>query len=352
MDRITIIKYWLNLPRGLDQIIIKYDYYVDGLVDNEINIPEGIKTFKVLKDGRIFIATIDDSFILLDGNIKYTIENKVGQVTKMIVLPDNRIAILSHLDIIGIINPDTKNYDTIFKEHHHPIFYNQLYVINQNEDKYDMLSIDNQYIIIWDPNTGQIKNSIRIPRKYHFLSRISENEIMLGRKGYIEFYNLTTNKIGSKIYIKSEDIVYGKLLPDGKIWSISDKFTINIYNPATKQSKRLYQFKSLIIIHPLSDNYIIIEDFDEEGNVYFWNIETLNCDYIYSHKKGSVNSSIVLPDNRIAVSINNQILIFDLSLSTIPPFIITAPFYKIMIDLLPNGKVILSSNEEALITLK
>ena len=346
MDRKAVIKRLINMPKGVDQIIIQYDYYIEGIIDSEIKIEEGVKSFKVLKDGKIFIYSSNTLFILLDGNIKYTIENKIGAVRKMIILPDNRIAVLSNSNRIGIINPNTRNYDIIYKGHNEAMSNNQLYVINHNEDKYDILSIDKYHIIIWDPNTREIKNQI-ISRDCNFLCQVSTTEIVVSRIGFIISYDLITKAVRSKISTPKGIIIYAKPLTNGKIWTISSKFSIDIYDFVTKKTENLDDFKLDIYIHHLNNKYIIIES-ERGDNLYFWNTQTLVCDYLYFHNLGFTINRIVLPDERIAVSFNNRILIFDIDTQKSLIYKYKEP----IMDLLPDGRIIIALHDTFLATLK
>lgn len=345
MNRKAVIRGGINIPIVLNDLIFKYDYYIAGIIDSEINTFEDVYTFKVLKDGRIFIYSLDgNSFTLLDRDVRYTMENRIGPISKMVILPDDRIAVLSDSDNIAIINPNTRKYDVIFREHHDGIINGQLYFINQIGDKYDILSIDFRYIKIWDSNNGKIKNNINTKGiEYNFLSQISINEIIVSHKGYIESCDLRTNKIKFRISTEKEKVIYGKLLPDRKIWTVSKNFSVDIYDLVTGKVENLHNFKLDIFIHHYNDKYILIED--EYGlNLFFWNIRTLLNEYVYSNKNSFVNSSVLLPDERMAVTLHDKIFIFDLSSHKNDPFIITLfSFRRTIIDLLPNGRIILSS---------
>lgn len=341
MNRKSIIRNnLLDIP--FISIIIKYDYYLEGNIDISL-YPEGIvEILRVLKDGRIVIA-MSNKFEMNAIKIINPITNKesiirslVGTLTKMVILPDNRIIISGYEDVIGIINPDTEEYDLIFKEHQRQI--EEIALLRDSK----ILSRDSNTILIWDSFTGKVENKLEVDPSSDFFTELPNNKILIGDQD-LKIIDLKTHEIKILEKYINEGLLYeGNLLiifRDGS----SMKLDLNTQKIIPFINDLDFRHSRVIGIH---GNYIITVGY---GVVYFWNLETGLCDFEYRSNE-SIIQGLTLPDGRIALIIDYQILIFNVNDSPKgfldPELIIDNHYRNIQIALLPDGRLVTTTHDE------
>lgn len=349
MNRYSLIKNYLDRINlhPLTGIVIRYDYFIENKVDIEFSFIGNIESLKVLKDGRVVIFVSDDTLRIIDKNDQAIIKNQVGFMD-MIILPDDRIAIIGDNNRISIINPNTRKHDIIFDKHEYPIN-NILKVIYKEDGTWQLLSIDSKYILIWDPITGEIHNKSYSPQS-RFLTQISNDQIAIYQDNYIRIYNMNS-RIKTDLGVH-RDVIYATLTSDRKLISISDRLNVKKWNLDTKKSQTIYDNEHYFINKILSVNseYIIVVF---QTNMLFFNLNSGSCDFLFYHNSNYINNLVILPDTRIAISLDNIIAIFEIDnlqkgkcILINPGVIINTRYQVNHINLLPDKRLIYSTHEE------
>src|SRR5579864_4827483 len=102
MDRKLLIRTSLNLP-DLYRSVIKYDYYFENKIIDRFPMISDVRSFKVLKDDRLFIITDMGYGVIKSRDKEYYISDEIQSIADILELSDNKLAILGTEDnLIGI----------------------------------------------------------------------------------------------------------------------------------------------------------------------------------------------------------------------------------------------------------
>lgn len=344
MDRHSVIK---NNFTDIFNYVIKYDYYLEGVVDVEYYNNSSIEILKVLSDSRIITYHGDDTIRIQNGNEQSIILSNT--LSDMVILPDNRVCVIKDSNIIRIFNPDTKEYDLSFMEHNDSI--SQIMVMGTK-----ILSIDDsKNMYIWDPVTGKMDTKLHTIKSIISVAVLPNNKIAVTSGINIHIIDLITEEVD---FILEGDyaqtMIYLFLRPDGQLISISNRnnMTIRVWDLHTRKSIELFtDYYVGAYMQVIKNQYIIGIINDEEIN--FLNINTGLRDFRYmGHRLNFDTQNFILPDGRIAMSWNSGILIFNTydlpkgkSLWINPQLRIEIGFIFVKIALLFDGRIVSSSND-------
>jgi len=231
-----IIKILKNIPVAVSQVIISYDYYLEGVIDMKINTGNNkIKYLFGLPNGHIFMVHERSNgakiFDKKTGNILFEIkeENHIGSVE----LISNGIVIISYGYKIRIWDSNTyitlKDFSTIFLY--------RLYVLSEIDENIRIIfyTLDEIHIYIYNREMNSIDNKIIYDKDIQKIYVLSNIFITTYDNNIIKIWTYDTfNNFTSKTYVIPNDAV--KIhscceIEKGIVFggSIEDEYDINGY---------------------------------------------------------------------------------------------------------------------------
>lgn len=331
--------------------IVKYDYYLEGVIDVNVGTEGFVEELITLKDGRIVTFSSDETIRIISKTQILEVENKVNSYQDVTVLPDGNIALIGDYNIVQIINPDEGKTIFIFQGHKNYVF--QLFVL-EYEDSYSIMSLDGTDLLIWDPYTGKIINELK-GNGYSPIVKLSNDRIAIGNGPNIEIINLNTHQVDFILKGDPEKRVFPIYLSsNGKLLTtyVGGYIKVKIWDLNTQEGfEHPLNYSPGNNIRLVNDEYLI--DLDNNGKLMFRNINTGICDFEYQGEKDVFYGGIlILPDGRIAIPLNGQILIFNTDelpkgncIRIEPELILDALYPHLYIDLLPDGRIVSASSD-------
>lgn len=336
-----------NLQYIFSDIIVKYDYYLQGVIDVNLRA-RGFEQLLITLKNDIIVTYSSDNYIRVIAPQKtFRIKSRMIYPTQMISLPDGKVAIIGGSSQIQIIDVYNQEYEMIFKGHTQIVL--RFFVLEGNK----VLSADNgSTILIWDYITGEIYDELKV--QGHGVVLLSNNKIAVRVKSDIQIINLHTHEVEFTLSKQGEDISKMYFLNNNKLLSISRDSVpqIHIWDLKTKKLDTLfknYYFGSYLTV--VNNDYIM--GIKNGQQLIFRNIHTGLCDYVHSrHKARDYGQDIILPDGRLAVVWGNEILIFQLNgvrgkyIDIQPDLVLDAGYEIVHIALLPDGRIVSASHDE------
>lgn len=293
------------LPMVMIDMIIKYDYYLEGKL--QLQLKDFFETppreVVILSDGRI-VCLLRDSTIGIwnsyTGELEKTITD-IGGYSVLKVLSSNRIITLSSDNkSIIILNIDTEIRELILNGHIKPI--KQIEILP--DGRIVSMSISNE-LRVWNLNTGNC-DLVLSDELVNNMAILPNGNIVTGlTDGVLKIWNINTGKLEKFLLGHTKSIIQIKILPNGKIVSISHDHTLRVWNPDTGEAEKVFEkimYTTGIII--LSNNKLITGF--TLRNFRICDLKTGEVKKIHlPDEKGMVRILFKLPDNRLLIGVRN-----------------------------------------------
>lgn len=292
-------------------IIVKYDYYLEGKLDSILSDVEDTEVgnyleIRTLKDGRAVTNIQNEKYLIIWGlnTRKPNIKIELQFIFRFKILPNQNLITCSDNGVLGI----------------------------------------------WDTNSGQLIDSLRVDiDNPQTLNVISEDIIILTTEIQVYKVNIKTHQIDLLNIQGYFDELNTIIMGDNLIACINGKITI--FNINTYQIKSIETpFADILYIFKISDELFAISG--NSNNVIIYDINTLKEKAIL---KGHINTIILLlllplPDGRIVTGDHNGIIIVWKDYKV--QYILTGHRSALMsMKLLPDGKLISGGEDDHIINV-
>lgn len=323
--------------RDLSQIIMKYDFYLEGKQDFVLrNINTAVYCIENLSNFRIVTGYSNNKLKIWNtqtGKCEKTLEGHTGPVDCLVVINDKIISgswdhtlriwntenyessLIGHTGSVGLIKVLSPNKivsasaDTTMRiwnlnsgktEHILKGHWRDITAIDILPNGKIISTSEDSTIKMWDPNTGQLELSLDEKSGINCMAIYSPGYVIVGTNYFaVNIWNLI-NQEKEIIFDEHNGIAMClNILPDKRIVSGSADSTIKIWNTQTERSDRTIRSHTGTVNHILilSDERIMSTSYDGSIRIFRNLIEEL----VLIGSTARINCANILPDQRIAV---------------------------------------------------